>query len=61
VTYGSLTVLRRAKPHNGCAMDWVRCSCGSKKFTVRTSHLKAGKVTRCRNRIHDVQDAMAQP
>ena len=58
MTYGALTVIRRAKPQSGSACEWVKCSCGSKKFTVRTSHLKAGKVTHCRNSIHAVQAAL---
>ena len=53
-----LTFLKRAATKNGSSMDWVRCSCGSRKFTVRTAHLKAGKA-RCKNRIHAVQDALS--
>lgn len=56
--YGSLTAIKRAKPQSGSACDWVRCNCGSRKFTVRTTHLKEGKVTRCGNRIHEIQDEM---
>lgn len=56
--YGSLTVLRRVNPQNGSSMDWVKCACGSKKFTVRTAQLKAGKVTRCGSGIHKVQDEL---
>lgn len=52
-----LTVLKRAATKNGSSMDWIKCSCGAPKFTVRTSHLKAGKA-RCKNRIHAVQDAL---
>lgn len=55
VTYGSLTVIRRAKPQSGSSCDWVKCNCGSRKFTVRTSALKAGKVTRCKSKIHELR------
>ena len=55
----SLTFLKRAATKNGSSMDWIQCSCGAPKFTVRTALLKAGKA-RCRNRIHAVQDALTR-
>ena len=47
--YGSLTVLSGTKPRaHGNNRLWVRCDCGSERFTTRITKLRQGKITGCK-------------